>query len=107
MLIFLFSLTGIPPMAGFIGKFYIFKSAVQAGMVWLAIVGVIFSAISAYFYLRIIMLMYMYEPKEEFALVQSRALALALAVSATAVVVIGVSPAGVLEFARASVLGLL
>ncbi|MDH4162245.1 MAG: NADH-quinone oxidoreductase subunit N [Nitrospirota bacterium] len=107
MLIFLFSLTGIPPMAGFVGKFYIFKSAVQAGMIWLAIVGVLFSAISAYFYLRVIMLMYMYDPKEEFGLVQSPALALALAISVTAVIVIGVYPTPVLEFARASVAGLL
>ena len=107
MLIFLFSLTGIPPMAGFVGKFYVFKSAVQAGMVWLAVVGVIFSAISAYFYLRVIMLMYMYEPKEQFSLVQSPALALALAVCVTAVLVIGVHPSDVLEFARASVAGLL
>jgi NADH-quinone oxidoreductase subunit N len=107
MLIFLFSLTGIPPMAGFIGKFYIFKSAVQAGLVWLAVAGVLFSAVSAYFYLRVIMQMYMYDPKEEFALVQSPALALALAISVTAVIVIGVYPSAVLEFARASVTGLL
>jgi NADH-quinone oxidoreductase subunit N len=107
MLIFMFSLTGIPPMAGFIGKFYIFKSAVQAGMVWLAVVGVLFSSISAYFYLRVIMLMYMYEPKEEFSLVQSPALALALAISVTAVIVIGVYPSAVLEFARASIVGIL
>jgi NADH-quinone oxidoreductase subunit N len=107
MLIFLFSLTGIPPMAGFVGKFYIFKSAVQAGLLWLAIAGVIFSAISAYFYLRVIMLMYMYDPKEDFRLVKSPALALALAVSVTVVLVIGVRPAEILEFARASVSGLL
>jgi NADH-quinone oxidoreductase subunit N len=107
MLIFLFSLTGIPPMAGFVGKFYIFKSAVQAGMVWLAVVGVLFSSISAYFYLRVIMLMYMYEPKEEFSLVQSPALALALAFSVTGVLVIGVYPSAVLDFARASIIGLL
>jgi len=107
MLIFLFSLTGIPPLAGFMGKFYIFKSAVQAGMVWLAVTGVVFSAISAYFYLRVIMLMYMYEPREEFAMVQSPALALALAVSVTAVIVIGVYPASVLDFARASIAGIL
>jgi len=107
MLIFLFSLTGIPPMAGFIGKFYIFKSAVQAGLVWLAVAGVLFSAVSAYFYLRVIMQMYMYEPKEEFSLVRSPALALALAISVTAVIIIGVYPTGVLEFARASVMGLL
>ena len=107
MLIFMFSLTGIPPMAGFIGKFYIFKSAVQAGMVWLAVVGVMFSAISAYFYLRVVMVMYMHEPKEEFSLVQSPALALALAISVTAVIVIGVYPSAVLEFARASIVGIL
>src|SRR5574342_1156886 len=59
MLIFMFSLTGIPPTAGFIGKFYIFKSAVQSGLVWLAVAGVLFSSISAYFYLRVIMVMYM------------------------------------------------
>jgi len=107
MLIFMFSLTGIPPMAGFVGKFYIFKSAVQAGMIWLAVVGVMFSAISAYFYLRVIMLMYMYEPKEEISLVQSPALALALAISVTGVLVIGVYPSVVLEFARASIIGIL
>jgi NADH-quinone oxidoreductase subunit N len=107
MLIFMFSLTGIPPMAGFVGKFYIFKSAVQAGMVWLAVVGVIFSAISAYFYLRVIMLMYMHEPKAEFELVKSPALALALALTVTAVVYIGVLPSYILDFARASIVGLM
>jgi NADH-quinone oxidoreductase subunit N len=107
MLIFMFSLTGIPPMAGFMGKFYIFKSAVQAGMIWLAVAGVLFSSISAYFYLRVIMVMWMYDPKEEFTLVQSPALALALAVTVTAVLVIGVYPSAVLEFARASIIGIL
>jgi NADH-quinone oxidoreductase subunit N len=107
MLIFMFSLTGIPPTAGFVGKFYIFKSAVQAGMIWLAVVGVVFSAISAYFYLRIIMLMYMHEPKGEFDLVKSPALALALSLSVTAVLYIGVMPSRILDFARASIVGLL
>ena len=51
------------------------------GIVLLAVAGVLFSAVSAYFYLRIIMQMYMYEPKEEFSLVRSPALALALAIS--------------------------
>ncbi len=106
MLLFLFSLTGIPPLAGFMGKFYIFKSAVQAGMVWLAVVGVVFSAVSAYFYLRVIMVMYMYEPKEEFRLVRSPALAFALAVTVTAVIVIGVYPSSVLDIARASIIAL-
>ena len=107
MLIFMFSLTGIPPMAGFVGKFYIFKSAVQAGLVWLAVVGVLFSAVSAYFYLRIIMIMYMKEPKGSFELTTSPSLALALAISVTAVIVIGVYPTNLLNFARASIAGIM
>ncbi|HUI46585.1 MAG TPA: NADH-quinone oxidoreductase subunit N [Nitrospirota bacterium] len=107
MLIFMFSLTGIPPTAGFVGKFYIFKSAVQAGLLWLAVAGVLFSAISAFFYLRIIMIMYMNEPKESIELSISPSLALALAISVTAVIVIGIYPADLLNYARASVSGIL
>lgn len=107
MLIFMFSLTGIPPLAGFMGKFYIFKSAVQAGLVWLAVAGVLFSSISAYFYLRVIMVMYMSEPKETIQLSTSPSLALALAISVTAVIVIGVYPTNLLNFARASIAGLM
>lgn len=105
MLIFMFSLTGIPPTAGFVGKFYLFMAAVNAGYTWLAIVAVIFSAISAYFYLRIVMLMYMKEPKGEVKLSVSSPTGLALAVTASAVLVIGVLPSGVIGMARAAVLG--
>ena len=107
MLIFMFSLTGIPPLAGFVGKFFIFKAAVQAGLVWLAVVGVLFSAISAYFYLRVIMVMYMSEPKAPIELSTAPSLALALAISATAVIVIGVYPTNLLNFARASIVGIM
>jgi NADH-quinone oxidoreductase subunit N len=107
MLIFMFSLTGIPPTAGFIGKFYIFKSAVQSGLVWLAVAGVIFSSISAYFYLRVIMVMYMKEPKETIELTTSPSLALALAISVTAVIYIGVLPSQLLDYARASIAGIM
>jgi NADH-quinone oxidoreductase subunit N len=107
MLIFLFSLTGIPPTAGFIGKFYIFTSAVHAGLVWLAVAGVLFSAVSAYFYLRVIMVMYMSEPKGSFDLATSPSLGIALAISVIAVVWIGVYPTDVLNFARASIAGIM
>jgi NADH-quinone oxidoreductase subunit N len=107
MLIFMFSLTGIPPLAGFMGKFYIFKAALQAGLLWLAIAGVLFSAVSAYFYLRVVMVMYMSEPKGSFELSTSPSLALALAVSVIAVVYIGVYPTKLLDFARASIAGIL
>ncbi len=105
MLVFMFSLTGIPPTAGFVGKFYLFLAAVNAGYTWLAVVAVLFSAISAYFYLRIVMFMYMKEPKGEVKLSASSSTGIALAVTATAVLVIGVLPSGVINMARAAVLG--
>ncbi len=105
MLIFMFSLTGIPPTAGFVGKFYLFLSAVNAGYTWLAVVAVIFSAISAYFYLRIVMYMYMREPKYEVKLSTSASTGVALVVTVLAVLVIGVLPQGVIEMARAAVAG--
>ncbi|MFH0992097.1 MAG: NADH-quinone oxidoreductase subunit N [bacterium] len=61
MAIFLFSLAGIPPFAGFFGKYYVFLAAVKADMVWLAIVGVLASLVSVYYYLRIVVLMYFRE----------------------------------------------
>ncbi len=59
MAIFMFSLAGIPPLAGFFAKLYVFGGAVEAGMIWLAIIGVINSAIAAYYYLRVTVSMYM------------------------------------------------
>jgi NADH-quinone oxidoreductase subunit N len=61
MAVFMFGLTGIPPLAGFFGKLYVFGSAVQAGLMWLAIIGVINSAIAAYYYLRVTVDMFMSE----------------------------------------------
>jgi len=59
MALFMLSLTGMPPTVGFIGKVYIFRAAIDANLIWLALVGVITSLISAYFYLRVIVVMYM------------------------------------------------
>lgn len=64
--IFMFSMAGIPPMAGFFGKFYVFISAVHAGMYWLAVIGVLTSVVGAYYYLRIVKVMYFDEPTEAF-----------------------------------------
>src|SRR5208283_5153737 len=92
MLVFMFSLTGIPPTAGFIGKFYIFMVAVKAGYTWLVVVAVIFSAISAYFYLRVVMNMYMKDATEEAAIYSSPSIGLALFISVVMVLVIGIMP---------------
>lgn len=105
MLIFMFSLTGIPPTAGFIGKFYVFMAVVKAGYAWFAAVAVIFSVISAYFYLRIVMYMYMREPVAEVTLAASTPTGIALVLTAIAVLFIGILPAGFINMARAAVFG--
>ena len=92
MLLFMVSLAGIPPTAGFIGKFYLFMAAVNAGLTWLAVVGLIFAAVSAFYYLRIVMVMYMREPSPD----QEGETRLAL--SPTATVVLALAAAGVVIF---------
>ena len=62
----MFSLAGIPPLAGFIGKLYVFLAAIDAGLVWFAVVGVILSVVGAYYYLRIVKIMYFDEPAAAF-----------------------------------------
>ncbi len=101
MLIFMFSLTGIPPTAGFMAKFYIFMGAVKAGYMPLVIVAVIFSVVSAFFYLRVVMYMYMKEPKEEISLSTSPALGLAIAITAGATLFIGLFPSSLIGIAQA------
>jgi NADH-quinone oxidoreductase subunit N len=64
--IFMFSLAGIPPLAGFIGKLYVFRAAIDAGLAWFAVVGVVLSVVGAYYYLRIVKIMYFDEPAEAF-----------------------------------------
>jgi NADH-quinone oxidoreductase subunit N len=105
MLIFMFSLTGIPPTAGFIGKFYVFMELINAGYTYLAVIAVVFSAISAFFYLRVIMYMYMKDPEREVVLTTSPSLSIALAVSAMMVLIIGVFPSILLNLVRYSILG--
>ena len=59
MLLFMLSLGGIPPTAGFMGKFWLFSAAIESGYVWLAVIGVLNSAISLYYYLRVVVFMYL------------------------------------------------
>ncbi|MFQ8431961.1 NADH-quinone oxidoreductase subunit NuoN [Amaricoccus sp. W119] len=62
--VLMFSLAGIPPLVGFFGKFYVLKAAIDAGLIWLAIAGMIASVVGAYYYLRIVYLMYFGEPAD-------------------------------------------
>ena len=77
----LFSLAGIPPLAGFFAKFYVFNAAIQAHLYWLAVVGVVLSVIGAYYYLRIVKIMYFDEPGVAFEPIPS-SVQFALAVAA-------------------------
>ena len=104
MLIFMFSLAGLPPTAGFVGKFYVFMAAVQADLVWLAVLAVIGSALSAYFYLKVVMVMYMKEPDGEVEIFPAGAAAVALTVTAVAVLLLGIFPGPVLEVTQQAVL---
>jgi NADH-quinone oxidoreductase subunit N len=66
MAIFLFSLAGVPPLAGFFGKFYVFFAAVDAGLYLLAVIGVLATVVGSYYYLRIVKVMYFDEPAPAF-----------------------------------------
>jgi NADH-quinone oxidoreductase subunit N len=90
--IFLFSLAGIPPLGGFFGKYYLFASAVQNGMTWLAIIGVVASIISMYFYIGIIIKMYFQESQLAEPVSVSGTGAVALWLSSGAVLILGILP---------------
>ncbi len=102
--IFLLSLTGVPLTAGFFGKFYIFKAALDSDLVWLAVLGLLNSAVAAYYYLRIIVMMYMHEPSTGAQPLPAPAagIRLALAASVAGTFLLGVAPSLVLDYATAS-----
>ena len=108
MLLFLLSLGGIPPTAGFMGKLYLFAAAVNAGYVWLVVVGVVMSAVSLYYYLRIVLQMYLrdgegVEPAELLAAPWAER---AIYACAVLVLLIGVYPAPFANAARAAMTAL-
>ena len=102
MLLFMLSLGGIPPTAGFMGKFWLFGAAIESGYYWLALIGVLNSAVSLYYYIRVVVFMYLKkettgsEPK----VCPTLAVALGLAVAAT--IVVGVYPRLLFEIADKS-----
>jgi NADH-quinone oxidoreductase subunit N len=104
MTIFLLSLGGFPPLAGFIAKWYVFSAAIKAGYAWLAILGVLTSVIAVFFYLRIVVMMYM-TPSDQPAQFPAvpRIAAFALVVSAVLVFYLGILPTRVLDWAAASI----
>jgi NADH-quinone oxidoreductase subunit N len=101
--IFLLSLIGIPITGGFFAKFYVFSAALRANLVWLTLIGVVNSAIGAYYYLRIIVVMYMRESRKEVPVTPVPfGLATALAVSVFATLYLGILPNRILQVAQHS-----
>jgi NADH-quinone oxidoreductase subunit N len=105
MAVFMLSLAGVPPTAGFVGKLLVFQAAIQAQSYLLAVLGVLTSALGAYYYLRVVVYMYMRpgEGAEEAA--PGAALTVAVAVAAVAVVALGIGPELVASIARAATMG--
>jgi NADH-quinone oxidoreductase subunit N len=110
MLVFMASLAGIPPTAGFMGKFYVFMAAVESGLAWLAAIALIFAVVSAYYYMRVVMVMYMRDPNPSSDapshLVTSPALSFVLACAVAGVIFFGLFPNPLVSFALQSVLTL-
>lgn len=103
MVVFMFSMAGVPPLAGFFGKFYVFLAAVESGHMFLAIVGVLMSAVSAYYYLRIIKLMYFDDTPSDIDAVPEYSLRVALGVAAAYMLLFCVFPNPVIQSAQHAV----
>ena len=102
MLLFMLSLGGIPPTAGFMGKFWLFSAAIESGYVWLAVIGVLNSAVSLYYYIRIVVYMMLKNEPAGSEPRQSPALAVVLVTAVVATLVLGMYPEPLFEFAEAS-----
>src|SRR3954465_4777746 len=102
MLLFMLSLGGIPPTAGFMGKFWLFSAAIEAGFVWLAVIGVVNSAISLYYYVRVVVFMYLKNDPTGSEPVFSPSLAVGVGVAVIATIFLGVYPRLLFDVADAS-----
>jgi NADH-quinone oxidoreductase subunit N len=102
MLIFMLSLGGIPPTAGFMGKFWLFSAAIDSHYYGLAVIGVLNSAISLYYYVRIVVFMYLKKDTIGSEPVSSPALAVILGLAVAATLLLGVYPRALFEAADAS-----
>jgi len=104
--IFLLSLIGVPLTGGFFGKFYIFKAALDANLVWLTVLGLLNSAVAAYYYLRVLVVMYMKDPEPSVEAPGAAGPALQFAVygSAIGTLLLGIFPSYVLDFASKAAL---
>jgi NADH-quinone oxidoreductase subunit N len=102
MLLFMLSLGGIPPTAGFMGKFWLFSAAIEAGYVWLAVIGVLNSAVSLYYYIRVVVFMWLKNEPVGSEPHMSPALAITVAVTLAGTLALGVYPRPLFDLAQTS-----
>ncbi|MCP3869882.1 MAG: NADH-quinone oxidoreductase subunit NuoN [Gammaproteobacteria bacterium] len=102
MLLIMFSMAGVPPTVGFFAKLFVLEAVVSIDMVWLALVGVAFSIIGAYYYLRIVKLMYFDKPEDQEPLTAGMDTRIALSVNGLAMLVLGMFPGGLLSVCAAA-----
>ena len=100
MAVFMFSLAGVPPFGGFFGKYYVFLAAVKANLTWLAIVGVLTSLVSAYYYLRLVVLMYFRDGKADVSVKPSLAAMVAVCLSAMLILQLGLYPSAIVRLVQ-------
>ena len=106
MLLVMFSLAGVPPMVGFYGKFSVLSAVVQSDQIWLAVVAVMFSLIGAFYYLRIVKLMYFDGPVNNIALVSRLDMSVLLSINGLAVLILGLFPGPLMQLCLVAIRGL-
>ncbi len=97
----MFALAGIPPLAGFFGKYYVFIAAIKADLVWLAVIGVLSSVISVYFYLRVVVFMYFKDSEKEIVIQKSNTGLLGIIISVLMIIVLGIFPGTLIDLITA------
>ena len=104
MMMALFSLAGIPPLAGFFAKFYIFLTVIEAKMFTLAIIGLLTTVISAFYYLRIIKIIYFDKPKKSFDETYSWGLKMPLILSSTLILIYFIYPSALTDIVKSIII---
>jgi len=102
MALFMISLAGFPPTAGFFGKLFLFTAVIKQGFILIAIMAVVASVISVYFYLRVIAMMYFHDADEQGKVPLNRGMAIIVGVSSLAIIYIGISPSSLMQLALSS-----
>jgi NADH-quinone oxidoreductase subunit N len=103
MLLIMFSLAGVPPVVGFYAKLSVFQAVMAAGMTWLVVVAVLFSLIGAFYYLRVVKLMYFDDPQDRVPLAPTADVRALLTINGLAVLVLGLLPGGLMDLCQRAI----